>query len=297
MEDGPDFISSLPHDVLLLIASMIPLKEAIRTAVLSNSWRNLWTPSQVLKLELGSSHDQARMKMKQVLGSFSMYYEYPEKLKLYLPSVNYFDKRADYTNLKDESFAIVTKGTQGEVHFDFSGGEKLNNSPKFNLILETGGLSYCPTFSSLKSLQLRSVTHVAENLVTDLFSCCQFLESLKLEKCRGLQNIDIKANNSLKSFTISDCFDINSIKVSAPSLKVFSYKGILPTVQLNHAPDLAEAVLNFKDGGDFNCEDVLNLLFSLKDVEMLTISGWLLEVCVYAWNFPDPYHLHIVQYI
>lgn len=280
MEQRLDPISSLPHDMLLLIVSMIPLKEAIRTAILSNAWRSLWTPSQV-KLELGATHDQsARENISQIFDAFSMCYDYPEKLKLCLHSVDHTMQRAEYPSFEDESFAIVTKGTQGELHFDCSGGREKLNSTEFSLILETGRM-ICPRFSSIKSLQLRSVTHVSGNLVAELFSGCQFLESLRLEKCRGLQKIDISTNDYLKSLTIMDCSNINSIKVSAPRLEAFSYRGILPNiVQLNGTPHLNDAILNFKDGlnfSDFHCEDVLNLLSSIRDVETLTISGWLLE--------------------
>ena len=124
MEQRLDLISSLPHDVLLLIVSMIPLKEAIRTAILSNAWRSLWTPSQV-KLELGSAHDRsAREKISQIIGAFSMCYDYPEKLKLCLHSVDHTKQRAEYPRFEDESFAIVTKGAQGEIHFACSGGRE-----------------------------------------------------------------------------------------------------------------------------------------------------------------------------
>ncbi|KAL3536361.1 hypothetical protein ACH5RR_004822 [Cinchona calisaya] len=268
MEEGlEDRISSLPHDILLLIASMIPLKEAIRTAVLSSAWRRLWTPSQVKLEELGFSPDDqsARLKITQIISAFSMYSDYPDKLKL-------------CQQVEDEQFVVITKGIQGDLHFDFS--EKWTNM-EFNLILEKGSV-ICPRFSSLKSLQLRSVNHVSEKLINDLFSSCSFLESLRFDKCRGLNNIDIRANDCLKSLTIIDCFNINSIKVSASRLKSFSYRGFLPNiVELNNTAHLVDAVLNFKDGfisdDFFRCEDVLNLLFSLKDVEMLTISGWLIE--------------------
>lgn len=280
MEKRLDLISSLPHDILLRIVSMIPLKEAIRTAILSNAWRSLWAPYQV-NLEPGSSHDQsAREKISQIIGAFSMFYEYPEKLKLCLQSVDLTKQRPECPNFEDESFAMVTKGTQGELHFDGSGGREKLNSTEFNLILETGRM-ICPRFSSIKSLQLRSVTHVSGNLVADLFSACQFLESLRLEKCKGLQKMDISTNDCLKSLTIMDCSNINCIKVSAPGLQAFCYRGILPNiVQLNSTPHLIDVILNFKDGlnfSDFHCEDVLNLLSSIRDVETLTINGWLLE--------------------
>lgn len=71
-----------------------------------------------------------------------------------------------------------------------------------------------------------------------------------------------------------------NIKVSAPNLKSFKYQGVLPLIQLKNTSNLIDVVLNLRDGlgyTEFDCEELLYLLASLKEVEILTISGWLLE--------------------
>ncbi|KAL6987870.1 hypothetical protein U1Q18_013616 [Sarracenia purpurea var. burkii] len=111
-------------------------------------------------------------------------------------------------------------------------------------------------FSSLRTLHLILVNRLAGDLVSALFFSSPLLESLKLEKCTGIQHINVKASNSLKSFTVEDCPNTASIAISAPNLESFR---------------------NGFENNEFDCENGLDLLASLKDIEILTISGWFLE--------------------
>jgi F-box domain len=40
--DGLDFISQLPNDILVSILFLLPLKDCVRTSILSSRWRNVW---------------------------------------------------------------------------------------------------------------------------------------------------------------------------------------------------------------------------------------------------------------
>ncbi|KAH0995525.1 hypothetical protein GBA52_019389 [Prunus armeniaca] len=72
-----------------------------------------------------------------------------------------------------------------------------------------------------------------------------------------------------------------AITISAQNLKSFWFHGALPQIiTLKNTRSLVDVVLNLKDGpinNEFDCEEILSILFSFKDVEALTISGWLLE--------------------
>ncbi|XP_058210801.1 F-box protein At2g39490-like isoform X2 [Rhododendron vialii] len=268
-------MSNLPPEILRQIVSLIPLKEAVRTSTLSTSWKTLWTPFQVefdsdpnqITTDTG---DEASKNINQIVGLLSKSSSSPELWR--------FSLQTEKTQ-KPLFFSAAKGGGGGggELHLDFLAKENEIQS-NFNLV-------YDPTprisnLSSIKTLHMVSVNKIAEGLVSTLFSSCRFLESLKLEKCSAIQSIDIKASDSLKSFEVVGCEELESIAISAPNLKSLWYRGALPLIQINGCLNLVDVVLDLREGfgrSEFDCEDVLNLFSSLKDVESLKISGWLLE--------------------
>ncbi|KAM3736831.1 hypothetical protein ACB098_09G010900 [Castanea mollissima] len=277
MEDMLDLISGLPFEILRRILSLLPLEEAVRTSTLSTVWRNLWTPFQVdmdFDANPRTIHED-RKRVIQVIGTIlRSYYDCPEVWKLCL----------NFPESKKDLIVLATKGAENEVHFEFSKREKISGKFKLKLEQTCQGFSNNPTkkasFSLLKTLHLRSVSHLAKDLVSALFSNCQLLESLKIEKCVGLESLDIKAGNCLQNLAVLDCPDIVDLTISTPILESFSYQGVLPRIHLVNTLNLIHVVLYLKDGlgnNEFDCEEILLLLASLKEVEILTISGWLLE--------------------
>ena len=54
-------IDSIPYEILYQIVSLIPLKEAVRTIILSSSWKHLWTPlPSVLKPRFQPINNKSR---------------------------------------------------------------------------------------------------------------------------------------------------------------------------------------------------------------------------------------------
>ncbi|CAH9148385.1 unnamed protein product [Cuscuta epithymum] len=51
-------MSRLPNDILVVILSSLPLKEAGRTSVLSSSWKNLWKQTSRLNFNASSALDK-----------------------------------------------------------------------------------------------------------------------------------------------------------------------------------------------------------------------------------------------
>jgi hypothetical protein len=270
-EERPDLISSLPFEIIRRILSFLPLEEAVRTSSLSTVWKNLWTPFQVdMDFDTNPITSHENCEVIQVISTILRSYDSPEVWKLCL----------------NDLIVLATKGPENEIHFEFSKRQKMITG-KFQLKLKQTcqGLA---SFSILKTLHLRSIPHLAKDLVSALFSNCQLLESLKLDKCGGLESLDIEVGNCLQSLMVVDCPDIVHITISAPILKSFWYQGVLPQIELINTFNLINVMLNLKDGlghNEFDCEEVLLLLASLKEVEILTISGWLLEVYILSSHY------------
>ncbi|KAH7844858.1 hypothetical protein Vadar_032408 [Vaccinium darrowii] len=269
-------ISNLPPEILRQIVSLVPLKDAVRTSTLSTSWKSLWTPFEVefdfdpdqITSDGDKDDDEANEKLNQIMGFLSKSSSSPELWR--------FSLQMGKTE-KPLFFSAAKGGGGKELNLDFL--TKGNEIPcDFNLVFNP--IARNSNFSSVKTLHLVSANSMAKDLVSDLFSNCHVLENLKLEKCRGIQRIDIKASDSLKNFEVLGCRNLESIAISAPNLKSFWYRGALPLIQIKNCLNLVDVVLDLGDGfgcSEFECEDVLNLFSSMKDIENLKISGWLLE--------------------
>ena len=304
MEENLDSFSNLPFEILRHIISFLQLKEAVRSSTLSTAWRQVLAPFPV-KLESaikGLAIDEATKEVEEFLGRFLSCYSCHEQWKLSL-DIGEYKKEKDCLIREDVHLVVLaTKGVEKELHLNFFQHSLKGTNIPFHLKLQPksslNNIQNYPTqsatFSSLKTLHLRSVNHHVINLVSDLFVGCHLLESLKLEKCVGLQELQVEMG-SLQSLEVVDCPDILSITVSAPNLKSFWYRGILPQIKLKSAFDLIEANIDLEGGlghTEFDCEDVLSLLASLKEVQILTISAWLLEVYISFFTcFLLPFYL------
>ncbi|KAM7526296.1 hypothetical protein LguiA_016198 [Lonicera macranthoides] len=277
-EESADLVSDLPQEILQHIVSLIPLEEAVRTSTLSTQWRSIWTPFLV-NLEFDSNETSTK-QLNKIMATFLNSHNAPQLLKFSLTIPNKLEKN-------DQFFLVATKGAHKDLLLNFSEQNK-DTTTHFNLVLEPTETINSTTFSSLKTLHLRSVTNIASNFVSALFSNCSVLESLKLENCMGMQDINVKANRFFEKFIVVDCKELVRLTICAPHLKTFWYRGVLPIIQLKNSTHLVDVTLNLKDGNgekEFDCEDVLSLLASLKDIEVLTISGWLLEVYIYIYIY------------
>ncbi|KAF8042380.1 hypothetical protein BT93_A0875 [Corymbia citriodora subsp. variegata] len=271
-QEHVDLISNMPQDILQRINSFLPLKEAVRTSLLSTQWRSLWSPTMVNHFNAGDGLIAAVDAVEDSLEAVSALlgsYKSPEIRKLCFQF-----PMGDVT-------VLATKGVDKELHLNFFHSKKEDKS-YYQMKMAFGNTTpiNIANLSTLRILHLRSVAGVTEDFASSLLTNCLHLQSLKIEKCEGLKGIGIEKNESLRSLMIVDCMDIENVTVSATGLRSFVYKGLLTQIHMKNALKLVDVVLDFEGAfgySDFDCEEVLSLLSSLKEVETLAISGWLLE--------------------
>ncbi|XP_062023591.1 F-box/FBD/LRR-repeat protein At1g13570-like isoform X2 [Rosa rugosa] len=164
-----DRLSSLPDDVTEKILSGLPLKEAVRTSILSRKWRYKSNMLQTLVF-----HDSCVSTQSHPTYSFANIVDHV--LLLHKGPIQTFQLffRGDIYNIPSCLFSF-----QDIVHLELY--RCLLNPP-----------STFKGFGSLKSLDLWSVT-LAQDVFDNLIGCSPLLEILKLQNCDGFTNLKIDA--------------------------------------------------------------------------------------------------------
>ncbi|PWA40626.1 F-box domain, Leucine-rich repeat domain, L domain-like protein [Artemisia annua] len=270
-------IDSIPYEILYQIVSLIPLKEAVRTIILSSSWKHLWTPLQVyLNLDFNQiTSQETGLHMSKIISSFLHTYENSYQIL----NLSLLEPKSLHN--KETLFLKAIKGVDKDLYISFH--EQTENLKVFSFSIGLR-MNKNDHFSDLKTLHLRSINHMAGSFLPALFSCCWNLETLRLEKCNGLHTIDLKGHDLLQKFEVLDCENVESVTISSgPNIKSFVYRGSLVKIVLKDVPKLRDVALNMNDTSavcdynEFDSEGLVPLLNSLKDVEVLVLSGWLLQ--------------------
>jgi hypothetical protein len=214
----PDRISFLPGHVIDCILSYLPIKEAVRTSVLSDKWRHKWYTLPNLVFDVQCVSHVASQDRLVIENKFLKIVDHV--LLVHSGAINMF-KFVDGEDLVSDSADIdrwilhLTGRSIKELVLEVC-MEKRYQIPwcLFSCqSLQRLKLDWCvlkpPTmfqgFKNLKSIDLNLVM-VAQDVFENLISGCPQLEELKLTDVEGLGQINIHAPN-LKLFQISGVFE------------------------------------------------------------------------------------------
>nr|GMD52843.1 F-box protein At2g39490 [Ipomoea batatas] len=272
-EAKEDFISNLPDDILSEILSLIPLDSAVKTAALSIRWSDFWGKT----LTLNGSKEGMFCAVGDLVSNFDVEcpFKHPRKLQ--------------YSYGSSNSLVLVASlGLKANLHLDFSKG-RLDFPRDFGwqLILNTTtSLLPHPSQYSIRNLDLTSVNYLTSDAVSCVASNLGFIESLTIRKCEGLRSLRLEAASRLQNLTVIDCSRLKSLAVEAFELQAFRFRGPLCWLSLEGVESLEDVKLECREGpgfGHFKYQDYHALLLAMRDVKILTLSGWIFKEIMMPW--------------
>ncbi|XP_058724950.1 F-box/FBD/LRR-repeat protein At1g13570-like [Vicia villosa] len=287
----PDMISGLPGNVIDVILSYLPIREAVRTSVLSKQWKNSWhtLPNLVFDGECMAPQDPSVIESKFFRMVYNVLLNHSGPINLF--EIEYYD---------DISQNLMNDIDQWILHLAGRSIKELSlliyteDEKEFYKIpwclfscqcLHRLKLNYCwlkppkmfEGFKHLKSLYLTMI-RVDQNALENLISSCPLLEEL----------------------TLMDIDDLTEITIHAPNLNYFYFWGNFESITFDNTLQLATISINlFKDLDSESNQSRLHGYFSnlLKffdhrpHIQSLTIGAYFLKyltVGVVPIKLPTP---------
>ncbi|KAK7291158.1 hypothetical protein RIF29_06082 [Crotalaria pallida] len=210
----PDRISCLPGHVIDQILSLLPIREAVRTSILSSKWRYKWAAlpnlvfdNQCLPVPY-QDHSIIKNKLSRIIDHVLLLHSGPiKKFKLShrdLIGVADIDKWTLHLSRRSikELVLEIWKGQRYKIPSSLFSCQSLIHLELFNCFLKPP--STFRGFRNLKSLDLQHVT-LTQDVFENLISSCPLLERLTLMNFDGFSNLNIDAPN-LQYFDIGGKF-------------------------------------------------------------------------------------------
>ncbi|GER43276.1 F-box/RNI-like/FBD-like domains-containing protein [Striga asiatica] len=291
---GDNLISQLPDDILLIILSFLPLKEAGRTSVLSSRWRNLW--SYILHLNFDDYSSMEKVMLDPTFHSVSVE---REKYVKWVDSVLQLHRGSTVKELRI-CFSLVksaTKSITKWLEFAFE-----RHTEKLELNLSDGDCGHPPdetyvfpqeicssdrlfNFKPIKMLFLGSV-QVSGETIEFLLRGCPLLEQLIVRSSDYLTRLEVCGPSLvLKHLEIWMC-NLKSLRISAPkltSLILYKIEGLL----LEDVPMLTSVHVTFADTRPSTSERLIStLLCCLSQLEILTLNICCKRELLWMLKFP-----------
>ncbi|XP_056159992.1 putative F-box/LRR-repeat protein At3g18150 isoform X2 [Syzygium oleosum] len=262
-----DLISDLPDAVIHHIFSFLPLRDVVKTGVLSKRWRSTWTTTAQLVFDEAYSSDfpsvvdsvLIRCTSPAVKRFHIIRFTYDKLLR---SKLDLWLRFAEERRVEDLRLCLH----QPKVHYKL---------PRFlyclsRLVrLEVRGccfsLGTAVGWPCLKVLSIR-YAEVSDDILEGIVRGSPVLESLELHNCRSIKNIVIDST-SVKELILDNGWLSNLEKIWAPhllSLRVLGVWRLHSMFRLDDVSSLVEAELDFSVSGDRIGHDLLKVLSTLE---------------------------------
>ena len=268
-----DVISNLPKDVMNLILMRLPIREAVRTSILSKNWRYRWVciPDVVFNkasLMKGASEMEHAHVVDQVLlqhvGPILKF-----SCRCFVPSCSHIDRwiaHLSRNGIEKLILMIAGEGDSYDVPSSIFYCQNLHHLELFNCNLKVP-----PTFKGFHNLKvLNLAVDISEAATECLVSKCPLLEWLKLKAYRYIW----------------------CVKIHAPNLRYLAVEGIFRNLSLGSSPLLTDvsickyygpSYLPHRCGGDLepvNTNSFIQFIEYSHEIEGLALKGHFLQVMI-----------------
>lgn len=306
--ENEDWISILPDAVLSHILSLLPIKQAVRTSVLSTRWRYIWALNPSLELTMPSYSSNAKAKRFMDLVDHILVLRnglHIKRLRFCCP------RKCDYPRVSKLICTALKCGVE-DLDLRFNGNVGKVALP-FDLLMVSETLvvlklSKCfelklpedVCLPSLKTLHLVEISFLHEESLEDFFSACPVLEELYVERRMKHDMFDLRTFNvsvpSLKSLTLIcelqryRCNAPNcnyQLLIDAPNLEYLHlFDCMSEEYVVKRASSLVGASIHVErrcihslDEGTYG-DGIFGLLRTLSAVQTLSLSGFTMMVSI-----------------
>ncbi|PWA43262.1 F-box domain, Leucine-rich repeat domain, L domain-like protein [Artemisia annua] len=258
-----DFLSRMPDDILVSILSLLPLKDAGVTSLLSRRWRYMWCRSVRLDFEdyermlkivaQPSLLNQERNKYIRWINRVMLHYKSGtlEEFKICFD----LDKHYKGALTKWIEFAMSKKVQKLELNLmeneetfsdsvrNFVFPHKVLDTKRRSLKRKSLSVPKVPSakmmeINLLKSLIFKCV-NVSDEAIGKILTSCRVLEQLYIYNSGHMVNVKINGPTlALTKLQIKFCNKLELIEICETNLALFQYLGNEITLKLNNNPRL-----------------------------------------------------------
>ncbi|KAK4728095.1 hypothetical protein R3W88_021083 [Solanum pinnatisectum] len=238
-----DTISNLPCDILDGILGRLPLKDAVKSSILSKDWRYKWATHQELAFDYNFFESFAHVQeAKTIIYQVLLLHKGPI-LKFRLGGSNLI-------RFRDIDHWILFLSKKNVKEFTL----RVRSDNDYHLPSHLFTFRKLRLLEKLVNLGLHCVTFLP-TVLSNLIPRCPFLEILRLNWCTNFDTLEIDAAN----------------------LKCFEFRGTSKSICFKNVPMLKEVTiwLNSQVSTDLSpvCSNLINFFYYMPCLTELDISG------------------------
>ncbi|EYU30192.1 hypothetical protein MIMGU_mgv1a020895mg, partial [Erythranthe guttata] len=264
-----DRISELPNDILQRILYFLSQEDAVRTSVLSKSWRDIWRTRPNLDFRGPFNLNDLKQKfLSLVENTLQRYCDHRLSLEefhlhiwlddfWYQKSVSLLEKwipRLKNMGVKEFRLSICSEHYPRYTDLDLPcvvfEQESLRHLRVRRFKLDRKAVERIVLLNNLRSLHLQEINIEDEEVFQKIISNCPSIETMRIENCEGSRNINVDNLRRLKDFHSSG-FNLGVANTERCSFEI-SHQSI-ETIFITYGN------LLFHKGVEFRFLDVLRL--------------------------------------